>query len=52
MSRITKDDILKRAMEAGSIQTPTLSKHFKYVFVGCIMKNRIEVAKRKARIDW
>jgi len=52
MSRLSKREIYLKALELGCINTPRLSHYFKYVFVGFDLKERIDVAKRKANIYW
>lgn len=47
--RINKAMVLKLLRDASCIETPILNYYFKSVWVGEIMKNRIEKARRKMK---
>lgn len=47
MRRLSKRDIYRMMIEASSIQSPTLSKHFKYVLIDLSIKYKIDAANRK-----
>jgi hypothetical protein len=48
MSRLNKQLIYKMLCEASCIETPILTRYFKSVRVGEVMKQRIEKAKQKS----
>ena len=49
MTRLTKDKIYQRFLDAGSISTPILDTYFKRVHVGIFVKDEIDKAMRKLR---
>lgn len=49
MTRLTRQMIIKQMFDNGSIQTPILTKYFKRVFVGYVMKEGIDKANRKLK---
>lgn len=47
LTQLDKQKIYQTIIQENSVASPILNKHFKYVFVGMVLKEKIVKAQRK-----